>query len=90
MWQGLGRGRISGAGRGPEGAPRRRPSRRGPRAGEHGVRLPPARAPGTGRVAGHGGVRPGAVLEAFADPEVAPAHVRAVEYGCFLFEVRRG
>ncbi|MFD5103365.1 DUF1203 domain-containing protein [Streptomyces albidochromogenes] len=26
---------------------------------------------------------------AFADPEVAVAHVRAVEYGCFLFEVRR-
>ncbi|WP_063798022.1 DUF1203 domain-containing protein [Streptomyces sp. 150FB] len=28
--------------------------------------------------------------EAFADPEVALVHVRAVEYGCFLFEVRRG
>jgi hypothetical protein len=27
--------------------------------------------------------------EAFADPEVALAHVRAVEYGCFLYEVRR-
>lgn len=27
--------------------------------------------------------------EAFADPEVALVHVRAVEYGCFLFEVRR-
>ncbi|MGW7201537.1 DUF1203 domain-containing protein [Streptomyces chryseus] len=26
---------------------------------------------------------------AFADPEVALVHVRAVEYGCFLFEVRR-
>ncbi|MFI9046537.1 DUF1203 domain-containing protein [Streptomyces sp. NPDC053427] len=27
--------------------------------------------------------------EAFADPEVALVHVRAVEYGCFQFEVRR-
>lgn len=27
--------------------------------------------------------------EAFADPEVALVHVRAVEYGCFRFEVRR-
>ncbi|MFE7567184.1 DUF1203 domain-containing protein [Streptomyces sp. NPDC057539] len=27
--------------------------------------------------------------EAFADPEVALVHVRALEYGCFLFEVRR-
>ncbi|MGX1887319.1 DUF1203 domain-containing protein [Streptomyces sp. NPDC055287] len=27
--------------------------------------------------------------EAFADPEVALVHVRAVEYGCFHFEVRR-
>ncbi|MFB7507993.1 DUF1203 domain-containing protein [Streptomyces broussonetiae] len=26
---------------------------------------------------------------AFADPEVALVHVRAVEYGCFLYEVRR-
>ncbi|GAA1513801.1 DUF1203 domain-containing protein [Streptomyces albidochromogenes] len=30
-----------------------------------------------------------AFAEAFADPEVALVHVRAVEYGCFLFEVRR-
>ncbi|MER6910825.1 DUF1203 domain-containing protein [Streptomyces sp. NPDC000594] len=30
-----------------------------------------------------------ALDEAFADPAVAVAHVRAVEYGCFLFEVRR-
>ncbi|MGI5398896.1 DUF1203 domain-containing protein [Streptomyces sp. CA-135486] len=30
-----------------------------------------------------------ALTEAFADPEVALVHVRAVEYGCFLFEVRR-
>ncbi|MFJ1574808.1 MULTISPECIES: DUF1203 domain-containing protein [unclassified Streptomyces] len=27
--------------------------------------------------------------EAFADPEVALVHVRAVEFGCFHFEVRR-
>ncbi|MEU9855386.1 DUF1203 domain-containing protein [Streptomyces sp. NPDC047974] len=27
--------------------------------------------------------------EAFADPAVALVHVRAVEYGCFHFEVRR-
>ncbi|MEU6476495.1 DUF1203 domain-containing protein [Streptomyces sp. NPDC047017] len=27
--------------------------------------------------------------EAFADPEVALVHVRALEYGCFQFEVRR-
>ncbi|THA78343.1 DUF1203 domain-containing protein [Streptomyces sp. A0642] len=27
--------------------------------------------------------------EAFADPEVALVHVRAVEYGCWHFEVRR-
>ncbi|MFE1550091.1 DUF1203 domain-containing protein [Streptomyces sp. NPDC058718] len=31
----------------------------------------------------------GAFAEAFADPAVALVHVRAVEYGCFLFEVRR-
>ncbi|GGW18249.1 hypothetical protein GCM10018980_69340 [Streptomyces capoamus] len=31
-----------------------------------------------------------ALTEAFADPEVAVVHVRAVEYGCFLYEVRRG
>ncbi|WP_371671516.1 DUF1203 domain-containing protein [Streptomyces sp. NBC_00289] len=30
-----------------------------------------------------------ACAEAFADPEVALVHVRAVEYGCFLYEVRR-
>ncbi|MEU9673571.1 DUF1203 domain-containing protein [Streptomyces sp. 35M1] len=30
-----------------------------------------------------------ALDEAFADPEVALTHVRAVEYGCFHFEVRR-
>ncbi|WP_405409854.1 DUF1203 domain-containing protein [Streptomyces decoyicus] len=30
-----------------------------------------------------------ALGEAFADPETALVHVRAVEYGCFHFEVRR-
>jgi hypothetical protein len=30
-----------------------------------------------------------AFAEAFADPQVALVHVRAVEYGCFLYEVRR-
>ncbi|WP_369259338.1 DUF1203 domain-containing protein [Streptomyces sp. R35] len=30
-----------------------------------------------------------AFTEAFADPAVALVHVRAVEYGCFLYEVRR-
>ncbi len=27
--------------------------------------------------------------DAFADPDVVLVHVRALEYGCFLFEVRR-
>lgn len=30
-----------------------------------------------------------AITEAFADPAVALVHVRAVEYGCWHFEVRR-
>ncbi|GEC07290.1 hypothetical protein SSP24_49450 [Streptomyces spinoverrucosus] len=30
-----------------------------------------------------------ALVNAFDDPEVALVHVRAVEYGCFLYEVRR-
>ncbi|MGW0900758.1 DUF1203 domain-containing protein, partial [Streptomyces goshikiensis] len=30
-----------------------------------------------------------ALTEAFADPAVALVHLRAVEFGCFLFEVRR-
>jgi hypothetical protein len=30
-----------------------------------------------------------ALTEAFSDTEVALVHVRAVEYGCFLYEVRR-
>ncbi|MEU4088633.1 DUF1203 domain-containing protein [Streptomyces aureus] len=33
---------------------------------------------------------PEALAEAFTDPEVALVHVRAVEFGCFLYEVRRG
>ncbi|MEU9441454.1 DUF1203 domain-containing protein [Streptomyces sp. NPDC048304] len=33
---------------------------------------------------------PSALAEAFTDPEVAVVHARAVEYGCFLYEVRRG
>ncbi|MEG8277489.1 DUF1203 domain-containing protein [Streptomyces sp. AHA2] len=31
-----------------------------------------------------------ALAEALDDPAVALVHVRAVEYGCFLYEVRRG
>ncbi|MFF9182769.1 DUF1203 domain-containing protein [Streptomyces misionensis] len=31
-----------------------------------------------------------ALTAAFEDPEVELVHVRAVEYGCFLYEVRRG
>ncbi|MGP4010788.1 DUF1203 domain-containing protein [Streptomyces sp. 4N124] len=31
-----------------------------------------------------------AFRKAFDDPAVALVHVRAVEYGCFLYEVRRG
>ncbi|CAL9546010.1 DUF1203 domain-containing protein [Streptomyces althioticus] len=31
-----------------------------------------------------------ALREAFAEEAVALVHVRAVEYGCFLYEVRRG
>ncbi|GLX52402.1 hypothetical protein Shyhy01_53520 [Streptomyces hygroscopicus subsp. hygroscopicus] len=30
-----------------------------------------------------------ALDEAFSEPEVASVHVRAVKYGCFLYEVRR-
>ncbi|MGW6736953.1 DUF1203 domain-containing protein [Streptomyces sp. NPDC055013] len=47
-----------------------------------------------GRILGGRLVEPGdferAFAEAFADPGVAFIHVRAVEYGCFLYEVRRG
>ncbi|MFD8236847.1 DUF1203 domain-containing protein [Streptomyces sp. NPDC059696] len=32
---------------------------------------------------------PHALTKAFDDPAVALVHVRAVEYGCFLYEVRR-
>ncbi|MDO0914921.1 DUF1203 domain-containing protein [Streptomyces sp. DT2A-34] len=46
-----------------------------------------------GRILGGRLVGPGALgeafAEAFADPAVAVVHVRAVEYGCFLYEVRR-
>ncbi|MGF0171539.1 DUF1203 domain-containing protein [Streptomyces sp. Marseille-Q5077] len=49
---------------------------------------------GDGRILGGRLVEPGdferAFAEAFADPGVAFVHVRAVEYGCFLYEVRRG
>lgn len=31
-----------------------------------------------------------ALDDAFADPQVALVHIRALEYGCFHFEVRRG
>lgn len=31
-----------------------------------------------------------ALAAAFANPEVVLVHVRAVEYGCFLYEVRKG
>ena len=41
-------------------------------------------------VDGRGRDRPGPSDNAFDDPAVALVHVRAVEYGCFLYEVRRG
>jgi hypothetical protein len=50
------------------------------------------RCPAEGRVLGGALVeRPDdrAFREAFDDPAVALVHVRAVEYGCFLHEVRR-
>jgi hypothetical protein len=31
-----------------------------------------------------------ALAEVLADPAVAVIHVRAVDFGCFLFEARRG
>ncbi|MGW6546754.1 DUF1203 domain-containing protein [Streptomyces massasporeus] len=43
-----------------------------------------------GRLVGEPGAFPQALREAFDDPAVALVHVRAVEYGCFLYEVRRG
>ncbi|MBP2475655.1 hypothetical protein JOF53_004527 [Crossiella equi] len=48
-----------------------------------------------GRILGGRLVRPGEVAEdvlaeLFAAPETAFVHVRAVEFGCFQFEVRRG
>ncbi|MFJ8631463.1 DUF1203 domain-containing protein [Streptomyces sp. NPDC093568] len=48
---------------------------------------------GEGRILGGRLVEPGGFeegfAEAFADPAVAVVHVRAVEYGCFLYEVRK-
>ncbi|MFC7819902.1 MULTISPECIES: DUF1203 domain-containing protein [unclassified Streptomyces] len=43
-----------------------------------------------GRLIGDPGAFAYALREAFDDPAVALVHVRAVEYGCFLYEVRRG
>ncbi|MFD8740371.1 DUF1203 domain-containing protein [Streptomyces sp. NPDC059618] len=43
-----------------------------------------------GRLVGSPAAFGEAFEEAFADPRVALVHVRAVEYGCFLYEVRRG
>ncbi|MEU3343716.1 DUF1203 domain-containing protein [Streptomyces sp. NPDC006700] len=44
-----------------------------------------------GRLVGEGSARfDAAFTEAFDDPAVVLVHVRAVEYGCFLYEVRRG
>lgn len=46
-----------------------------------------------GRIRGGRVVRPGdgpqAIADWFGDPQVALIHVRAVEFGCFMFEVRR-
>ncbi|WP_432191123.1 DUF1203 domain-containing protein [Streptomyces sp. bgisy027] len=69
-------------------------------AGPDGDALPFAHAHRTvrrysadGRILGgrlvESGVFEEAFEEAFADPQVALVHVRAVEYGCFLYEVRR-
>ena len=43
-----------------------------------------------GRLVEEPGALEQALLEAFDDPAVALVHVRAVEYGCFLYEVRGG
>ncbi|MFI7136340.1 DUF1203 domain-containing protein [Streptomyces massasporeus] len=43
-----------------------------------------------GRLVGEPDAFGQALREAFDDPAVALVHVRAVEYGCFLYEVRRG
>ncbi|POX64963.1 DUF1203 domain-containing protein [Streptomyces sp. Ru62] len=43
-----------------------------------------------GRLVEHADAFGPALTEALADLEVAVVHVRAVEYGCFLYEVRRG
>ncbi|HEY7432394.1 MAG TPA: DUF1203 domain-containing protein [Streptosporangiaceae bacterium] len=58
------------------------------RAYHAGGRILGGRLFGVGEPAGAGAAQ--AVLtEMFADPEVALIHVRAVEFGCFLFEARR-
>lgn len=73
----------------------------GPAAGEGypfaGARRVLRRYSGEGRILGGRLVEPvgegafeEALAAAFADSEVAVVHVRAVEYGCFLYEVRRG
>ncbi|MET8484543.1 DUF1203 domain-containing protein [Streptomyces tendae] len=43
-----------------------------------------------GRLIGDPGAFDHALREALDDPAVAFVHVRAVEYGCFLYEVGRG
>ncbi|MFF9451605.1 DUF1203 domain-containing protein [Streptomyces flaveolus] len=43
-----------------------------------------------GRLVEESGAFAPALREAFDDPAVAFVHVRAVEYGCFLYEVGRG
>ncbi|MFF7605806.1 DUF1203 domain-containing protein [Streptomyces parvulus] len=43
-----------------------------------------------GRLVGGAGDFGPALREAFDDPAVEFVHVRAVEYGCFLYEVTRG
>ncbi|MFE9442803.1 DUF1203 domain-containing protein [Streptomyces sp. NPDC006602] len=42
-----------------------------------------------GRLVQHPDDFEAAIAEAFDDPAVALAHVRAVEFGCFLYEVRQ-
>ncbi|GAA1354571.1 DUF1203 domain-containing protein [Streptomyces beijiangensis] len=53
------------------------------------LEIPETAAGGTSRTESGGGFD-SALAEAFAEPEVALVHIRAVEYGCFHFEVRRG
>ncbi|MFB4195951.1 DUF1203 domain-containing protein [Streptomyces carpaticus] len=60
----------------------RRYTARGAISGGEFVALPPDPAEAQAVVRG-------ALERAFADPDVALVHVRAVEYGCFLYEVGR-